>query len=204
MTRRALLLGLTLVCAAPAAGQQLLDRVVARVGQAAITLTDVRAAVGLGIVDPGTTGGDPQDEALQAVIDRYLVLEEVARFPPPEPEPGAVDALAAEYRKTAGTRLEELMRSTGLDDERLREMARDTLRIQAYLDQRFGTAVQVSDAEVREYFRTHPGEFTRAGMPLSFEEAAPLARDRASAARRQATIARWVADLRSRADIVQP
>jgi hypothetical protein len=96
-----------------------------------------------------------------------------------------------------------LMESTGLDEDRLRDVARDTLRIQAYLTQRFGTTVQVNDAEVREYFRVHASELTRNGAPLSFEEAEPLARERAAEERRRATIAKWLNDLRARAEVVE-
>src|SRR5690606_33722405 len=125
-----------LLGASAASGQQLLDRVVARVYQAAITLTDVQAAAGLGTVMSGAGAG--LDESGRQMIDRSLVLEEVARFPPPEPERAAVDAEVARYKSYAGDRLGALMQSTGLDEERLRELARDTLRIDAYLDQRFG------------------------------------------------------------------
>src|SRR6478752_6230367 len=65
---------------APVSAQQLLDRVLARVGTTPITLTDVRAAMGLGIVDT-PPGGDVQ-QALPQMIGRRLVLVEVQRFPP--------------------------------------------------------------------------------------------------------------------------
>ena len=72
-----------------------------------------------------------------------------------------VDAEVAAMHARAGDRLGAIMESTGMDEARIREMARDTLRIQAYLNQRFGTTVQVSDAEVTQYYRAHPEEFTR-------------------------------------------
>ena len=40
----------------------------------------------------------------------------------------------------AGGGYEALLRRTGVDDRRVRELARDTLRIAAYVDQRFGAA----------------------------------------------------------------
>jgi hypothetical protein len=75
--------------ASPAAAQQLLDRVVARVDGYAITLTDVNAALALGVVE-APAGADPQAAAVQRLIDRQLLLTEVARFAPPEPDPAAV------------------------------------------------------------------------------------------------------------------
>lgn len=187
----------------PVSAQQLLDRVVARVNTYAITLTDVDAAIALGVVD---IPAGPTQEALatQRLIDRQLMLAEVARFAPPEPDLAAVDREIAMMRERAGARLDAVMQATGLDEARLRDIARDTLRIQAYLNQRFGTTVQVSDEEVALYYRNHASEFQRNGAVIPFDEAAPAARQSAAAARRGATILQWMGDLRQRAEIVEP
>ena len=194
----ALILHFAFFLNSPVPAQQLLDRVLARVDNAAVTQSDVRAAVGLGLA-----AGDDAT-ALQQVIDRMLLLIEVQRFPPPEPSPAAIDAEAAALRGRAGDGLAALMAATGVDERRVREMARETLRIRAYLDQRFGTDVQVSDDEVDRYYRTHQNEFLRDGLLIPFAEAEPLARRGASVERRQATIDQWVADLRGRAAVSRP
>src|SRR5262245_18139485 len=68
--------------------QQLLDRVVARVGTVAITQTDIDSAVAFGIVEAKAADGrDP----VKQMIDRRLILAEVSRFPPPEPTEDAVN-----------------------------------------------------------------------------------------------------------------
>jgi hypothetical protein len=183
----------------PAAAQQLLDRILARVNGYEITQTDVNAVRGLGVVT-GATEGD----ALQRMIERQLLLGEVTRFPPPEPAAAAVDAEEAREKMVAGARLQEIMQSTGTDEARIREMARDTLRIEAYIDQRFGTALQVTDDEAAAYYGGHPDEFRRGGVVIPFEEALPVARERANAQRRREQVERWLIDLRGRADIVIP
>ena len=179
----------------PLAAQQLLDRVVARVNGNAITLSDVRAATGLGVLD-----GEP-DASLRQMIDRQILLVEVQRFPPPEPAAAAIDAEAMVLTVRAGAGLAALMQATGFGQEGLRETARETLRIRAYLDQRFGTDVQVSEDEVDRYYREHPDEFLREGLLIPFAEAEPVARQRAAALRRTAIIDAWMTDLRSRADV---
>ena len=179
----------------PLAAQQLLDRVVARVNGNAITLSDVRAAVGLGVV-----AGDA-DASLRQMIDRQILLVEVQRFPPQEPSVAAVDAEAMTLTARAGDGLAALMLATGIDESRVRESARETLRIRAYLEQRFGTDVQVSEDEVDRYYREHPDEFLRGGLLIPFAEAEPIARQRAAALRRTALIDTWMMDLRSRADV---
>jgi len=175
--------------------QVLIDRVLARIDGAPLTLTDVEAAIGLGVVQ------GPLDGGMQQMINRLLELTEVQRFPPPEPSPAAIAAEAARLKMNAGTRLQALMQSTGLTDQRITDIARDNVRIAAYLEQRFGTTVQVSDEEVANYYRTHEAEFTRGGDALSFDEAEAIARQRLSAERRRAIIDQWLADLRNRADV---
>jgi hypothetical protein len=180
--------------------QQLLDRVLARVDAVPITLTDVRAAIGLGIIQVGSD--DAIADGTQQMIDRQLELAEVQRFPPPEPSPDAVARETARLTMNAGPRLPMLMQTTGLTQQRITNMARDNLRIDGYLDQRFGTSVQVSDDEVAAYYRTHEAEFTKAGGTVPYEEAEPIARQRVASERRRAIISQWIRDLRSRAGVV--
>jgi broad specificity phosphatase PhoE len=182
-----------------ASAQQLLDRVLARIATEAITQTDVQALVEFGLIE-AKSASDPA--AIRQAIDRQLVLREVARFPPAEPPPAAVDQQVAAMQARVGNRLEQVMRATGLDEAHLRGLARDTLRIRTYLEQRFGIATQVSEEEARKYFEEHRNEFTRNGMPPAFEEAAAEARQRASAARVQSAVAQWLQDLRARSDVV--
>jgi hypothetical protein len=179
--------------------QQLLDRVLARVDGAPITLTDVQAAIGLGLIQVGS--GDPIADGTQQMIDRQLELTEVQRFPPPEPSSDALGRETTRLKMNAGPRLPMLMQSTGLTEQRIIEMARDNLRIAGYLDQRFGTTVQVSDEEVAAYYRTHEAEFTKGGVAVPYEDAEPIARQRASTERRRAIVSQWIRDLRSRADV---
>jgi hypothetical protein len=181
--------------------QQILDRVLARVNGQAITLSDARAAIGLGLVRV-SPGEDPITLAMEQSIERQLLLGEVARFSPPEPDAAAIAREKAVItRSPPGGDLEALMKSTGLDEERIAEMARDNLRIQAYLNQRFGVTLQASQDEAAQYYRSHPEEFQRDGKPIPFDEAEPVARQRTSSERRQSTIAQWLRDLRQRADV---
>jgi hypothetical protein len=183
--------------------QQLLDRVVAMVNNVPITLSDVNAAIGLGLFEI-PPDGDAVAAATAQLIDRQLMLGETARFAPPEPDERAVEAEVNRLKMRAGTRLNGIVESAGLDEQRLRDLARESLRIQSYLDERFGIVMQVSDDEVEQYYRMHAQEFTRNGVLISYEEAEPVARMRAAALRRAAAIGQWLRDLRNRAAIVIP
>jgi len=179
--------------------QTLIDRVLVRIDGYAITLTDVRAAAGLGLIEARTEGED----AIQQVIDRHLLLTEVARFPPPEPPAATVAQEIARQRAAAGGQLDALMQSTGVDEAQLRDMARDTLRIQAYVTQRFGGGVPITDAEAELYYQMHPNEFRVNGALPPFETVVVRARERAAEDRRRSAVTRWLQDLRGRAGIVR-
>ena len=193
------LLALVLVtsAAAPVAGQTLLDRVVARVNGSVLLLSDVRAAVIFGLVE----GPADSELAVEEMVQRALLVEEVNRFPPPEPAAEAVDAELDRLRVRAGSSLEDVARGTGLSPENVRLLARDRLRIQGYIDQRFGVTVPLTDEQVLEYYRAHPEEFTANGQVTPFDRAQGLARERAGLEQRQRTINQWLRDLRARADV---
>jgi len=179
--------------------QQLLDRVLARIGTEAITQTDVEGLVEFGLIEARSP---TVPAAVQQAIDRQLVLKEVARFPPAEPPAAEVEKQLAAMKARVGDRLGQMLQITGLDDDRLRGMARDTVRIRSYLQQRFGIAAQVGEDEARKYFEAHRDEFTRNGMPVTFEEVAADVRQRAAAVRVQGAVTQWLQDLRARSDVV--
>jgi parvulin-like peptidyl-prolyl isomerase len=189
-----------MAAAAPLDAQTLLDRVVARVNGSIILLSDVRAAAALGLVEASP---DSQD-AVEQMVQRALLVEEVNRFPPPEPSSDAVDAELGRLRARAGGSLEDVERRTGVTADHMRLFARDRLRIQGYIDQRFGLTVPLTDEQVLEYYRAHPEEFTSNGELMPFDRAQGLARERAGLEQRQRTIDQWLRDLRARADVAIP
>jgi hypothetical protein len=184
--------------------QVVLDRVLARVNGEAVTLTDARAAIALGIVEQ-PEGVDPIVSAVLQLVERRLVLAEVARFAPPEPDSAAVSGQVASIKSRVGTpeQLAALEKSTGVAEAQIREMARDNLRIQAYLNQRFGTSVQATDEDAAAYYRAHLDEFRVNGELTPYAQAEPLARQKAAAERRGAVVFQWLREIRQRADVVE-
>jgi hypothetical protein len=195
---------LSALIGASVSAQVVLDRVLARVDGEPITLSDTKAAIALGIVET-PAGVDPMLSALRQLIERHLVLNEVARFAPPEPDApslnGQVDVLKAHVGSPA--QLAELEKTAGVGEEQIREIARDNLRIQSYLNQRFGASVQATDEDAARYYRTHPDEFRVGGELRPFAEAEPAARQKAAEERRQGIIFQWMRELRQRADVTE-
>jgi peptidyl-prolyl cis-trans isomerase SurA len=188
-----------------AAGADVVDRVLAVVNGHLITLSDVRRVADLGLIAAGRAG-DPTDAVLSQLIDRRLVLDEVERYAPPEPDAAIVTARVAAIQRQVGGQAEFDARLTvlGVDAAWLEQWVRDDLRIHAYIEQRFAGAMEATDDEIENYFRQHTGEFVRNGQPVPSAEAQSIARERVMAARRQALTDEWLGGLRKRAEITRP
>src|SRR5205085_6678383 len=87
----AMLLATTVVSA------ETIDRVLAVVAGQLIMLSDVVAVRDLGIVT-ADAGGDPVGSVLTKLVDRELMLAEVDRYAPPEPENADIDREVAAVR----------------------------------------------------------------------------------------------------------
>ncbi len=179
---------------------ELIERTLALVGGQPITLSDARAAIRLGLVEI-PTGGDPITSATSALVDRELVLREVQRYAPPAPAEGAVDTRLDEIRtRVPAGDLPKLLKAHGFTDARLRAWVRDDLRTEAYLAQRFASASLPSDTDVAAAYTRQRAEFEKAGQ--TFEQAAPIVRERLIASRRAELLADWLSELRRRTDVV--
>ncbi len=131
----ALLLAVTL---AGTAGGEIIDRIVAVVDGAIIMQSDVTMALRLGLV-PASAAADPIAAPLDALIERRLILEEVGRYAPPDPPDADVDRRLADIRTRAGARFDSILVESGISVDQLRRHIRDDLRIESYLQQRFGS-----------------------------------------------------------------
>jgi hypothetical protein len=191
-----------LVLAAAAAGAQVIDRVLASVDGRLITLSDVRVTRALGLV-PGT--GD-LDQEVERWIERLLMLQEVDRFAPPEPDAAAIEAATREAVARLGPPADASARLAllGVNEEWVGQWVRDDLRIRAYIHERFAGAAEPGSEELENYYRQHPAEFMRDGREMPAADAQALARERVMAARRQVLTADWLDGLRRRATIVKP
>ena len=81
----ALALGAAVSLMPAAARGEVIDRILAVVNRELITLSDVAAAIRLGLVSVPQEGSDPTRAVLDALIDRQLELGETNRYQPPEP-----------------------------------------------------------------------------------------------------------------------
>ena len=126
-----ILVALVLLAQSPA----IVDRTLAIVGGRAITLSDARTALALGLID----GEDVDAGVVRRLVDRDLMLREADRYEPPEPTAERVEARLEEIRARAGgdAALRQVLEAGGFTGARLEAWVRDDLRVAAYVRQRF-------------------------------------------------------------------
>ena len=175
----------------------MIDRALAVVAGQLITLTDVTAAIDLGLESPDGAA-DPVRAVLSKLIDRELVLAEVDRYAPPEPTPQAIDAEVARVRGRfdEAAAFDAALARSGIDVAHLRGILRDDLQNSGLP----GSALHRAAADRRRrscaYYREHAAEFTAGGavQPLDAARAAIV---RALDARaRQSLVTEWITGLR--------
>ena len=177
------------------------DRVLAVVNGDVITLSDARAARRLRLL-PGVASMDDAQLVTQ-LIERRLVLAELARYAPAEPTP---EQMAARRRAwaaglPAGADVPKLLLSVGMREASLTSWLRDDLRIAAYLDQRFTAAAQPTREQALAYFALHEADFSVGGVTPQFSTVEAEVRRRVAADRRAARIRDWIESLKQRAEI---
>lgn len=177
------------VAAAPQA--VLIDRLVATIGEQALTWRDVEAARLLGSIPPG---GAPRD-AVERLVTRELMHGEVERLAVAPPIAAAVDERLDLARRRAGGpgAFARRLASLGLSETRARQWVADDLAIDVYVDQRFTAAAQPTDVEVTD-------EATAGARPAT-PEAIADARRRLVQTRRRALVDDWLTGLRARTNV---
>ena len=182
--------------------QNVIDRILAVVSGGLILQSDVTAALRLGLVTVPAEG-DRVQGVLDRLIERRLMLVEVDRYGPPEPSRAEVDAAMEELDKriASGAQLDAILRESGFTVDQLRIYVRDDLRIRAYLQQRFGTALTAAEEDMLAYYRTHTRDYTRDGLVRPFSEVREEVRQSLLAERRAGLVREWLASLRRRTEV---
>ena len=186
--------------ALPARGD-IIDRVLAVAGGDLILLSDVQTVTIFGLLP------DAPDEtdALTWLIDRTLTLAEVNRFIVPAPEAGVIDADLADVRGRFSTpeEFQRALAAVGMTETELARVVRDNRRIDSYLRQRFGSALQPTEAALARYYRDYVDRYSVGEVAASFDRVRAQVQRDLQEERRQALIADWVDRLRLRATVIR-
>jgi hypothetical protein len=143
-----------------AQAQDVTDKMVATVNTGVrpslITYSDLLWQLAL---EPNTSLANPGTESLNRVlnliISQRLILQEAERLPSIDPTAKEIDDRLNEFVKLFPSQAEfqERVARVGLSLEQLREIVRQRLTIEKFLDFRFRSFTVVTPAEVEAYYR---------------------------------------------------
>jgi hypothetical protein len=181
---------------------EVIDRVVAVVAGDLIMQSDVNAVRVLGLLS--TSRDASNEEVLNQLIDRTLVLSEIERYSPPEPSASAISDGVNAIRKgfSSSEEFARALARVGFTERRLQQTIRQDLRINAYLEQRFAAPVP-NDDEITAYYQAHREEFSAGGAGVALAEAHEQVAQAIKQRRYAALVADWIAGLRRRASIMR-
>ena len=134
--------------------QEVIDRIVARIENDVILLSDVRA---LGRYQQFLDGKAESDaQILDRLIDQWIVRTEADASHFPHPSEADLDRALARVRNTFASEQEYEARrkQAGLTEQDVRAMVSSQLYLSNYLDSRFRSAVQVDPQEVEDFYQT--------------------------------------------------
>lgn len=168
-------------------------------------LSDARAFLELGLIDVDPEGADAERLALERLIERRLVLDEVDRYRVAPPPPAQLEREIVELRRRSSPpdAFDATLDRLGLVPDDLRQILGDEARREAYLAERFGGAAELTERQLRSYYEEHAAEITLDGRPLTFDEARGGLRERLVDERRRALVADWMDGLSRRGLIVR-
>ena len=168
---------------ASVASGEVVERILAVVGDRPLMLSEVRLVQQL--------RGLERAPALEALIDEQLMFREASRLAPSvvseEDEQRAYESL-----------LQRIPNASVLPESDLRRVVRRQAAILKYVEYRFRPQVQVTDAAVRDAYEKEYA--SRADAP-SFEAAAPEIRRQLADRELDEKIEAWVKELRAGAEI---
>jgi parvulin-like peptidyl-prolyl isomerase len=151
---RMVLLGILLMCVcATLAAQEIVDRIVARVEDDVILLSEVQELSRYQQLLDGKSESDAQ--ILDRLIDQWIARTEAetARFP--RPADADVQRNVERLKKSFASpeEYEARKKESGLTDGEIRTMAFAQLYLSNYLDSRFRPSVQIDPKAVEDYYQ---------------------------------------------------
>jgi parvulin-like peptidyl-prolyl isomerase len=136
------------------AAQEVVDRIVARVENDVILLSDIRALSRYQQFLDGKSETDAQ--ILDRLIDQWIVRTEAEVSRSPHPSEADIDRPLSRLRNSFASEQEYEARrkQAGLSEQDVRAMVSSQLYLSNYLDSRFRPAVQIDPKDVEDFYQT--------------------------------------------------
>ncbi len=168
-----LLLAAMLLETGAARAQEVIDRIVARVENDVILLSDLRQLAEYQIFVDGKAESDEQ--ILERLIDQWIVRTEAAAARFPQPSEQDVQRSLARLKRSFSSpeAFEERQKQSGLSDEEILRQLKSQLYLSNYLDSRFRASIQIDDNAIAEFYkdRVVPRAESRGQTPPTLEAA---------------------------------
>jgi hypothetical protein len=137
----------------PLRGQEVVDRIVARVENDIILQSDVRELKEYQELVDGKS--ESENTILDRLIDQWIVRSEaeLSRFPEPKDE--EIDRGVSRVAKSFGSpeEYEARKKQSGLNDAEVRKIVAAQLYLSNYLDSRFRPSVQIDEKAIVDFYQ---------------------------------------------------
>jgi hypothetical protein len=153
--------------------QEVVDRIVARIENDVILLSDVRELGRYQMLADGKAESDAK--ILDRLIDQWIVRNEanVSRIAQPSDED--VDKSLTRLKRSFSSpeEFEERRKQSGVSEQELRTITKSQLYLSNYLDTRFRPVIQINDKEIEDFYQTRvvPRAESRGQTPPTLEAA---------------------------------
>jgi peptidyl-prolyl cis-trans isomerase SurA len=180
--------------------QEVVDRIVARVENDIILLSEVRELSRY----QAFLDGKPQSDAdiLNRLIDQWIVRNEagVARFPQPSDEDVNRSLERLKRSFSSPEEFESRQKQTGISEDEIRHFVRAQLYLSNYLDSRFRPAIQIDEKAVVDFYKNRvvPRAESRGQTPPTLENARDFIQEALVQRAINEQADRWLKESRSR------
>jgi hypothetical protein len=151
--RMTALLAVCLCCMPVLRSQELVDRIVARIENDVILLSDIRQLASYQLLVDGKA--EPDSENLDRLIDQWIVRNEASVAHTPQPTNAEIDRAIKRLVQSFSSPQDYQARRklAGLSEEEVRRITADQLFLNNYLDSRFRPTVRVDDQAIQDFYQ---------------------------------------------------
>src|ERR1700746_2895093 len=136
--------------------QQVIDRMVARIENDIILLSDIRLLSRYQLLVDGKSESDA--EILNRLIDQWIVRNEATVARTPKPTEAEIDRGLQRLQRSFASKddYEARRKLAGLSEADVRRLTADQLYLNDYLDSRFRSSVQVNEQPMQAFSQNSP------------------------------------------------
>jgi parvulin-like peptidyl-prolyl isomerase len=154
-------------------GQEIIDRIAARVENDVILMSDLRELSRYQQLVDGKT--EPDEQLLDRLIDQWIVRSEAEASRFPQPSDADINRGTERLQKSFASpeEYESRKKQSGLSDAGVRRMVASQLYLSNYLDSRFRPSVQIDAKAIEDFYQSGviPRAQARGQTPPTLEDA---------------------------------